>query len=460
MATTATEFEKLLLSVRPLKSLRRRAAYDERGSANVNLTEAELRPMADYLASPTTCGYWKVTATWNYAGDFSRFLYEQLAAKFSPPKNKREAEVRAVLGVPLTSDQEQLLHKAFARISSVFALFTAGTREPDDGFKDESWLREVDLAAFRTRFESALELFQRDLFFDEFYPRVLDGPFRLKSGIVFSLSGPREDQTVVFASMAREPLKNLGEFLQAAGQVQDFVVERIFSPDEELFRPYFPTLSAAFGRVINDERVKPQFQQAFDYYSSKDYVHCISTLGLIAEDYLIQVYETYLREPCAKSQTLGQIYDSLHRRMSDLLAPVRHELKSLDQIYIALNEISAEDSEQVPAEAVARCLELIRDLTSTIKADRRYFTQRIDDLKRRDQRLSVFTPFLRDDINEMIRYRNAASHKTRVPLGNYEAVRALYCLTSLVMWWKQRRESTDWSCDRLEILRRAVAQSS
>ena len=47
----------------------------------------------------------------------------------------------------------------------------------------------------------------------------------------------------------------------------------------------------------------------------------------------------------------------------------------------------------------------------------------------RNAQLSVFPSYIRANMHELIRNRNAAAHKTRVPLGNYEAL--LRCILSL-----------------------------
>jgi hypothetical protein len=179
--------------------------------------------------------------------------------------------------------------------------------------------------------------------------------------------------------------------------------------------------------------------------------------SVIAEDYLTQVYETYLREPCPKGHTLGQIYDLLHYEIRDLTAPSREELKTLDPLYEEIQQIQQNKLTDPNQVIYDRLSKLMRELITTIRADRRYFNQRIDDLHNRNQRGSIFRSQLRENLTELIRYRNAASHKTRIPLGNYEAVRSLYCLTSFLIWWRRTRDSTNWSNDRVLILKDALA---
>jgi hypothetical protein len=67
---------------------------------------------------------------------------------------------------------------------------------------------------------------------------------------------------------------------------------------------------------------------------------------------------------------------------------------------------------------------------------------------------------IRDNLNEVIRNRNAASHKTRVPLGNFEALRTLFCLTSFLIWWRHEKSTIDWSQDKLAALQSAIDRNA
>ena len=86
----------------------------------------------------------------------------------------------------------------------------------------------------------------------------------------------------------------------------------VFSPEEEVFEPYFPIVKLAYEAIDQDGRLRSHYVRAFEEYESNRYESCVNVLGLIAEDYLTQAYETLFRDVAPKGKTLGQLYDALH----------------------------------------------------------------------------------------------------------------------------------------------------
>jgi hypothetical protein len=281
-------FETLLLAIRPLRRFSLRDSENQR-SQSISLTQAEVNLLAEYLEAPTQNGYWRLTGRWNFGGKLSQYLYEKLAPKFFIEKEENAPRAATLLaGYGLTDEQEQLVRELFGRISTVFELFALGAHRdpssnasPAKSAKSGDWISEIDISDLPQKFSDALSIFKAKLFFDEFRTKVTDEPFRIASGVFFVLRGPREAEQIIAASMTDTCLRDLASFLTATGQLVNASIDRVFSPEEELFQPYFVSLSAAFSQVINDDRVKPQFRQAFDYYQKSDFVHCVSTLGLL-----------------------------------------------------------------------------------------------------------------------------------------------------------------------------------
>lgn len=320
-----------------------------------------------------------------------------------------------------------------------------------------NWVTKVDLKKFKMKFANQIELFKNVFQTDGLIFFNTKQPIVTKNGAFYMLRGPKraEGGSISFVATRKAPLTAFEEFLKAIGKISNNRIERVFSPEERLFDPYFVFLSDALTSVIKDERVLPQFKQAFDYYESKDYQHCVSTLGLIAEDYLTQVYETYLRAPSPKGLTLGQIYDQFQTQVKTLLNLPKESLVSLDNFYQKISNLKNNSPDKID-----EYLSLFRDFVHTIKADRRFYDEKFGEITRRDVRIPIFPNHLRENINELIRNRNAAAHRTRVPIGNFEAVRTLFCLVSLVTWWLNEKDRIDWEQDMATILREAIARNS
>ena len=65
---------------------------------------------------------------------------------------------------------------------------------------------------------------------------------------------------------------------------------------------------------------------------------------------------------------------------------------------------------------------------------------------------AALTGFFPENLNELLKWRNAASHNSRVPLGAHEADRTLYCLVSVITWWQQQLAKVDWTKSKIEVV--------
>lgn len=256
-------------------------------------------------------------------------------------------------------------------------------------------------------------------------------------------------------SLDRTALEDFCTFLAQCDLIETLTFERVFAPEEELLGPYFTYLKLAFDLVIDDQRIKSQFKQAFDYYVEEDFKHCISSLGLIAEDYVAQIYATFVREPSPLELTLGQLYDQLHIRIREVFDGEKDEVASVDAVF-AVAKALGDDKKSVDGAAIGEALRL---LAKVIKQDRRIVDERFGKLKGNLRSVSVFPKRVRDHIDELIRNRNAASHKTRVPIGNYEAQKTLLGVVALIRWWKDCKSALAWNEPRDDVLRQAVARA-
>jgi hypothetical protein len=163
---------------------------------------------------------------------------------------------------------------------------------------------------------------------------------------------------------------------------------------------------------------------------------------------------------CQKGLTLGQIYDHIHSQISKRYGKKEESLSELKPIF---DEI-AKELKGVAANPRPRrekeMLSLLRKSLKVIQDDRSYFTKKVELFKDTPKRLSFFPVDIRENITDLIRYRNAVSHRTMIPIGSYEALRSVYCLISLVMWWCKEKERTNWDIDQDSILKQAIEHNT
>ncbi|XXQ53544.1 hypothetical protein ACA040_002215 [Xenophilus aerolatus] len=411
-----------------------------------------LKPVLDYLLTPYETGYWELRAGWNYGSTHARYLIEQLKIL----ANYDEGDVPPPLGIrralrKLEPEQRENLSHAASRLSAVFSLFKTcvegQTKEAPE------WRKDLDLTSYAVRWSEALKYFKDFIYFDQFRVLINDEtPFKIATGVVVFLEFPRDGNRLVAIGTKREDLEHLLTFFSMLGLLIEPQLHRIFAPDEQLFRPYFPLVSSGLSNIISDEQVSKHFEDALAYYREADFQHCISTLGLIAEDHLQRIYTTLLREQAPNGVTLGQIVAQIHQKLEQLLPGAKASLKSTDGAHSKINEIDGQNlTEQLQA--------ALREIVSLIHDDRIYHKTKLEDATRPPTKRTVFPQGIYANLNELIKWRNAASHNSRIPLAGHEADRTLFCLVTLIAWWQEQLKSLDWRKDRLTLINELIQKS-
>lgn len=422
-----------------------------------DLDATQVKPVIDYLLHPYEYGYWNFGGAWRYNAPIFIYLLAELGTLDELEGAAAHQGAPALMRQLSEEKKEELVHVT-SRLSGLYFLFLSAKRSTDNQSLPKlhdkySWIKRIDLEKFRSEFASSCDIFDRRIHNAKFKAGV--GPrhrvLPAGCGLVNYSESPRTRGRISVASATKLPLQALCDFYNELEIISNSVIERVFSPDEKLFAPYFEFLNRVFSYVILDERAN-SFAQAFDYYVNLDYTHCISTLGLIAEDYLTRIYVTLLREQCTPGLTLGQLNDLLHKRVVEIVVPQKAGLKSVDAIYAKIASISESD-DKLAHQAI------YREFLSVIKEDRAYFSSKIEDLSKATSKVSPFPGSVKDNLTELLRFRNAASHNTRVPLGEFEALRTLYCLVSLVSWWQDFLTDNNWELEKKEILISAIEKT-
>lgn len=247
-------------------------------------TMPEIVQIKRYIEAPTSEGYWRLTGTWKYDGAFTRYIYQANLKTLDPSqaKSNKRNSTRAAF------HESEFVEQIASRLSPLLEVFAFARRlETTPGerlsLRDSSILRyisDIDWADFRAVFKDANDIFVKEVYFDGFIPVFfIHGFARLAQGSVCALVGPADDSTVKFAASDQRSLQILGRFLEAAGQLESPIVDRVFSPEEDLFDPYFTFLSSVFSSVLPDHRLQLQIRRAFEQFENKDYLHCVSSLA-------------------------------------------------------------------------------------------------------------------------------------------------------------------------------------
>lgn len=416
--------------------------------ARTPLAPSEAEPIISYLLSPYETGYWELKANWETDSPLAIYLLEKLEtlseideSSFAPDAVARK----------LPEEKREELIRVTTRLSAIHALFRQITKisfseSPEKPPTQDAWISRIDLLQLKKKFINAWTIYNEHIYFDSIQTRVIgSNPFRSKLGFAVHLEAPRQAGTLHIVSTEKSNICAFRDFYTALGAIQNATIGRVFAPDESLFKPYFTLVSSVLSHIIHDGQSSKVFAQALAYHEEEDYQHCISTLGLIAEDYLQRVYTSLLREQISSGLTLGETVNRIHKKIDDLFPQIKPTQKSLDSIYEKIRNLDATSNTET-------LKPVLRDLVVLMQEDRKHYGRRLDEIIKPSSKQTPFPHRISENLNELLKWRNAASHNSRVPLGAHEADRTLYCLVSLVTWWQEQLVEVDWSKSKIEII--------
>ena len=199
--------------------------------------------------------------------------------------------------------------------------------------------------------------------------------------------------------------------------------------------------------IVRQEHLGPIVDKALNNFSEKNYSECVGSLGLAGEDVLTQVFETLFREQLAKGLTLGQLVDEINTRTSAYFPKKEDTPPDLSLIYAELNQaISMGDA------GVNQTLPLFRKFLGQVIESNKILSSKLDKLGQPERKVSIFPQRVQYMLTELIRYRNAASHRSRVPIGPYECRRAAYAFVVLHRWWDREKRVINWMLNHGQIV--------
>jgi len=313
-----------------------------------SLKQKEIDLIARYLENPTHAGVWQLTFPVRKDAPFCVSILSQLEKRLKGGEAFEITSGRGKVTMRLDDEKKRELESVVTRRltfhNTLFLALHQSTlaeaKTLDNLFTGDSAheviLQLLDLPELRKSLQGALEYFQKNILYDRFQPKVERNElFFTKNGFMLLLQATMEDEAreFKFLSCDSNGLRQYAEFLRMSGRIHEYNLMPIFSPEQQVFAPYFALLRASAPSVIKDVHVKQLFGKAFSEYEGQSYTNCISTIGLIAEDYLTQVFETMFREVCPKGMTLGQLYEYIHSQILKKYGKPEKDVKELSTLY-------------------------------------------------------------------------------------------------------------------------------
>ncbi len=439
-----------------------------RANSRGDLELTEKQKIVAYLENPVSCGLWHLRADWLMDSGISADLWAEVEKETSGKdvitikSGKRERKIKAS-----EEWKNGLREEVQVKLTFLFGLFDYLAKEDVEEEEDEEQyghdheavqliLDLIDLAGIRLKYADAIAFFKDKLLYPQFRPITSkQRPTKLKSGFFLLQKSPTKDGSLAAIAWFGAPLHDLKSFLTLVGKTANIEVMPFFSPEEEVFAPYFQLLDLCYETVVPQEHLQPSIQKAITNFTEGNYSDCVSAIGLASEDVLTQIYETLFREQLTKGLTLGQLIDELNNRAA---LKFKKKAESPPDMGALFPEIKA--AVENPNLSVAQSVELLRKLLALTIESNKHCLNRIEKIGRPDPRYQIWTNATNYAVTELIRYRNAASHKSRIPIGPMECRRAAYSFVVLIRWWLNERSVINWNTTPDEIIRACVERNS
>lgn len=255
----------------------------------------------------------------------------------------------------------------------------------------------------------------------------------------------------------------LGEVL---GEPPDAEMTKIFSPENTLMGMYMPVLEILpLGSILKERTATGNVRQALGEAREDRFVHAIRAVGIAAEELLVEVYETFLREK-APEAPLGNIIRELSERIQDVVRGVRAVRQ--DPISAARKQIGKAIESEKKGAANPGFLVLAEAIQKSVLPAVEDLKQAVDgnfNLSSRAQGTNIFPASVRRCLSELVILRNRVSHRVErvvsvASVGYIDAAIALRDFIIVARWWEAERKRINYKASRKTMIQDTVRRSA
>lgn len=434
------------------------------GRALVHKTDIDTQDSVHYLMNPTKKGIWKLEATWLPDEGIIKYLLDSTRQKLKRNSAKyREPFVQSKLD-RLNSNVTEMQDITF--LLSLLSLLN----DPESDLTDyESYYRyrsgylirqlNINKSYILKKYASAVQHFSRQIYMEGFSGNV--GPYLsgLKNGNILVQKGPKnqykalDDSSKLYPvkieilALKKQPLEDLYILLELLGIAKDGNCYTIYSPEEELLKPYVEVVKSIIPKIMMPQSMARHYSKMLTDYDNESYTACITTAGLVGEEYLIQVYETLSRKACPQNLMLGKAYNLIGELAKELLNPAKID-KPRNRKDL-MNQIKNRSQQEITA---PKLLSIISEVLEYIDAKDTNVSMQFEKSRQLNTDYSLFPNTVKLGLENVMLYRNAASHKSTFPIDALEAQKSIFGSLSLLIWWENQKKKIDGSLSQREIL--------
>lgn len=416
----------------------------------------EKSEICDYLENPTKTGIWRLEFDWlNEKG-----LTAEIVNEYKKHEKKNNF-----------SD----IDEEFNRKTFIFSLFSYFLDKNLDN-KYEDIFKKLPINRLKKKYHDAVKHFEEKIYYDGFDPKVFssqiikikEGGYSYEDNISHNYDLDDEDEERYYSarflrrntnkeikiqlfSTNIETLEIIQKFYELINKISNPQISRIFSPENEVFIPYLAFLNSGYKHIFSDLNLRKKFKSGIKDYSDEEFEHSVSTIGIIAEELLTEIYESLFREVCPKGLTLGELSKLINNEINKITDQPTNNPPNINELFEKISDFQAKN-ENLSKE---KFIEVSREIIKHIQYNSKYTLSKIQEINK--QNIStIFPKSIRENLAELISYRNAVSHKSTISIAAYHALRTIYCCVTLTRWWYIQKEKINWKKTKEEIVQEII----
>ena len=310
---TAKIYEYIRRSARSLKSI-------EEGR---ELVESEISQITVYLTDPIANGFWHFKAKWNSSNIISEYLQNEIEKyikdnkEITVPFRNSELKVDFEKNPEIIESLKNKLNN-FSFILKLFAYLRLSEQEQESHLleynletNDAILFKITSINSLKERFYDLFKLFNDKMFYKNMDTDFSNGIFKFSLGNIIV---EHENDFISIISLDYDSIVIIKSFLEEIHQITNAKVFRSFSPEDLVFKPYIILLKEIYAKIIEGKTLQNFIEQAISEFDNGRYSSCISSIGIMSEDVLVEIYESLFREEANKSLTLGQLFDKIRKK--------------------------------------------------------------------------------------------------------------------------------------------------
>jgi hypothetical protein len=422
-----------------------------------------------YLMNPTSTGIWISDSLENKGKDnISNYLINQLNENFLKIKETSNKKIKRM---KITDENLKQIKNEVNKMTFYFEIFYYLTTEEKYGKNDIRTYqagKKINNTLFSLLiFEDIKKKYKAgfDYFEERLYTEKMNTTFHrneiyfFKERYLILKESPSINKRIKFCTLNHDYIDYFLDFWKKINFIEKPEEYMIFSPEEEVFYPYMNLLKFSYNDIIKEKTFKNGIGKAIEEYNNKKYSYSINSIGILEEDLLGQIYETLYRENLPKGfSTLGKSIDIIQHRAKEILNlfDVKEDAE-LQKMFDEINNLIDNKKNYSNDDLIIKNLELLRKAINFNKEQIR--SLKYDQPKSKRNIKLIFPDFIIDNLDELIKYRNTISHRSRTPIRSYESERCMYNFITSLFWWNEKKNKIDWKKNREEILQDFIKEN-